>query len=125
MKHEIAERWVAALRSGQYKQTKSVLYDGAGFCCLGVLCELAVSAGIAELVRGPEGEWEGYEYRYGVLGDLDFETLPEVVRTWAGIASNDGVFGDSDFDNLTHLNDSQGYDFNQIADVIEREIDVL
>lgn len=33
--------WVNALRSGEYKQTRETLYDGAGYCCLGVLCKVA------------------------------------------------------------------------------------
>lgn len=33
--------WLQALRSGNFKQTKRTLSDGAGgFCCLGVLCEV-------------------------------------------------------------------------------------
>lgn len=33
--------WLQALRSGDYKQTRRRLSDGAGgFCCLGVLCEI-------------------------------------------------------------------------------------
>lgn len=33
--------WTQALRSGNFKQTKRMLSDGAGgFCCLGVLCEV-------------------------------------------------------------------------------------
>lgn len=36
---EIKRKWVAALESGEYKQTQNRLYDPAtkGFCCLGVL----------------------------------------------------------------------------------------
>jgi len=33
--------WTAALRSGDYEQCQDVLNDGGGFCCLGVLCEIA------------------------------------------------------------------------------------
>lgn len=34
-----AEKWLAALRSGEYKQAKRTLYDleDGGYCCLGVL----------------------------------------------------------------------------------------
>ncbi|HET8686480.1 MAG TPA: hypothetical protein VFM18_07425, partial [Methanosarcina sp.] len=30
------EKWVAALRSGEYEQTTDYLNAGSGFCCLGV-----------------------------------------------------------------------------------------
>lgn len=39
MDKELRDRWIAALRSGNYKQTANVLKDDKGFCCLGVLLE--------------------------------------------------------------------------------------
>lgn len=40
MKKDIAMKWVEALRSGKYKQTRGTLKNNEGFCCLGVLCEI-------------------------------------------------------------------------------------
>lgn len=42
MNPEVKAQWVAALRSGKYKQgPRRVLNDGeGGWCCLGVLCDL-------------------------------------------------------------------------------------
>ena len=34
-------KWVAALLSGDYKQTAGHLRDSAGFCCLGVACDIS------------------------------------------------------------------------------------
>ena len=45
MKPEIKKQWVQALRSGEYKQGRGQLKQGATFCCLGVLCDLAVQSG--------------------------------------------------------------------------------
>lgn len=40
MNPEVKERWVAALRSGKYRQTRGTLNEGdVSFCCLGVLCD--------------------------------------------------------------------------------------
>ena len=49
MNKELKKKWVEALRSGDYKQTKGYLQVTdpglciypVGFCCLGVLCEVA------------------------------------------------------------------------------------
>lgn len=41
MDNELKSQWVAALRSGKYKQTQGTLKDSTGFCCLGVLREIA------------------------------------------------------------------------------------
>ncbi|MFO0452755.1 MAG: hypothetical protein ACK52I_29555, partial [Pseudomonadota bacterium] len=44
MKKEIAKLWVAALRSGKYKQGRHALHsikdNNETFCCLGVLCDI-------------------------------------------------------------------------------------
>ena len=39
---EIKKRLIVALRSGDYKQTRGALCEDGGYCCLGVLCELAM-----------------------------------------------------------------------------------
>lgn len=33
--------WIDALESGEYQQAQTVLHDGTGYCCLGVLCRVA------------------------------------------------------------------------------------
>lgn len=42
MDANIKKRWVQALRSGKYNQTREELVNQDGFCCLGVLCALYV-----------------------------------------------------------------------------------
>jgi hypothetical protein len=50
MDKDIKEKWVKALRSGEYKQTRHVLRDDDGHCGLGVLCAVQ---GIADRqIRG-------------------------------------------------------------------------
>lgn len=41
MDKKLKTKWVKALRSGKYRQTNGVLKDKAGFCCLGVLRDVA------------------------------------------------------------------------------------
>ncbi len=35
---ELQEKWLAELESGKHKQAKRYLFDGCGYCCLGVAC---------------------------------------------------------------------------------------
>lgn len=42
---EVYDLWIAALESGDYKQTTDVLKSNEDFCCLGVLCDLAIKDG--------------------------------------------------------------------------------
>ena len=43
MDPELKAKWVAALRSGEYKQGRDVLHNNKSntYCCLGVLCRVA------------------------------------------------------------------------------------
>lgn len=35
--NNLARKWISALKSGKYKQTKGCLHNKEGYCCLGVL----------------------------------------------------------------------------------------
>jgi hypothetical protein len=50
MKKEIRDRWVTALRSGEYEQGIARFERGGRFCCLGVLCDV-----IGEPPNSPSG----------------------------------------------------------------------
>lgn len=139
MNRDIAQRWVDALRSGDYEQGKERLArkgaDGkTKFCCLGVLCEIALADGIVER-KSYDGDEDTY---YRTVGDADDESctsLPLAVREWAGLGWRPGgvvdpqitseVYTDGDGyecpASFVDLNDSAGYTFAQIADVIERD----
>lgn len=118
MKREIRDKWVAALRSGEYKQGTSVLRrshpGGDTFCCLGVLCDLAEKEGIisSEIKVDAFGE---PMYYYGAYDAF----LPGPVRVWSGVGEAPSPFADSEHNTLVYLNDEAGYNFNEIADVIE------
>lgn len=120
MNPEIKTRWVAALRSGKYKQGRRVLNrNDQEFCCLGVLCELAVEDGIVTKVPfHPEGATTPMDYRGPTdpNSDNDRNTtlVPDAVQQWAGVRLNPGVNGRP----LSSMNDN-GMDFNTIADYIE------
>ena len=113
MKKEIAEKWVAALRSGEYKQHRGGLANRkrTKHCCLGVLCETAIKEGVEMLV----------EVRSEMPNDMYFEdatgALPYSVQKWAGMKSSHGLLNDSLA--LTSINDELRKDFGFIADTIE------
>lgn len=118
MKEKIAKKWVAALRSGNYKQTDGTLRDATGFCCLGVLCNLHAETHPKTAAK----QTSLYEY----MGEQ--ASLPEKVVKWAEMYDEDGhrrdgvklkIIGMSErFSSLSSANDD-GASFLEIADYIE------
>ena len=106
-REEVVKRWVAALRSGEYKQTQGQLWSGDGFCCLGVLCDLAAKDG------GPQ--WEGCRF-------AGSSAHPEPAM-WNWVVGGDqGRDASTISDRLVEANDSQLQTFKQIASIIEGEL---
>lgn len=127
MKKEIADKWVAALRSGEYKQGTQRLhalidfFDNGrdvqkGHCCLGVLCEVAIKDGL---------EIERDAVDTSVYYDDQDEDLPHSVMEFTGIRTRIGelVIDGSD-EALAGLNDA-GMSFTEIADIIEKHWEKL
>jgi hypothetical protein len=113
---EIARLWSAALRSGKYRQGRDYLAktDADGvvrYCCLGVLCELAIQAGV-ELTR-----------RVTATGTVSYDncqgTLPGVVVRWADLESDNPRLGVA---TAVRLNDDQRVSFERIADVVDKHL---
>ena len=147
MKRDIAEKWVAALRSGEYRQGVGLLQapNTKEFCCLGVLCELAIKDGVP--VRREAAD-DSVKYVCDPIED-PFDSLSKhlcysatrLVRevvVWAGMNSSHGgnlpedSYPDPRYDesdemyllDLVMLND-QGYSFKDIANVIEEHYEAL
>ena len=128
MHKNIMEKWVQALRSGEYKQGSGVLHNTSNntYCCLGVLCDIYQQEG-NKFNSVSEGNWgvetgNGWENIPATFFDDRPDVLPEVVMRWADISCSAGSFDD---DTLTTLNDDCGYTFDEIATVIEKEVEYL
>lgn len=112
MKQEVKEKWVAALRSGDYQQGTQKLNKDGKYCCLGVLCELAVNEGICK-----SKEESGITY-YDSASNLP----PFSVKVWAGWDGES--FGNPEINHycLSDWNDKELLSFNEIADLIEKHL---
>ena len=123
MNKEIAKLWVAALRSGKYKQGRGYLHsikdDNETFCCLGVLCDLYQQDRRKKKKKGLfVNKTKPTRIEYGHMGGV----LPLEVQDWASIDSSVGHAGAQ---SLARLNDHLGYDFKRIAKFIEANVEVL
>lgn len=132
-------RWIAALRSGEYKQGESFLCSEGRYCCLGVACEvyqqqgpggLTVESKLRLVDVNPKIELH-VTYFNG-----EAATLPLEVMNWLGLRAVNGLFSyDMTQTSLTQLNDGTGggdtvdappqlppvkMNFEQIADFVEK-----
>lgn len=125
MNNEIKQRWLSALRSGEYEQAKGALRRAkGGFCCLGVLCDLWLKE------KGQEWQTEGFDPVDQVYFDLECPTcegtgdlLPIEVQEWAGLSEMNPTLPAHKYSqqSIAGLNDS-GWSFGEIANVIEAEL---
>jgi hypothetical protein len=114
--------WVAALRSGEYRQTDAALNkDDKSFCCLGVACEVAMKHGISLKKEPAVGQASVTTTAMAYDGSDDY--LPTAVRKWLGIAHRDPLLEKDDFGykRTAAVCNDEGYDFLEIADLIEKK----
>ncbi len=124
MNKEIKEKWLKALRSGEYKQGRGYLRKESGdedrYCCLGVLAKECLG-----------GEWvkkdslginfrqlsdSVWVYRDNFSGECRWGSFPKSVTDHLEIKDPEWI------DYLTDMNDNRYMDFDQIADWIERNL---
>jgi hypothetical protein len=98
---EFKDRWVKALRSGEYRQTTGTLYDPRMncYCCLGVSCKVA---GIDDIKD------RGFINPDDFEGSTIHDAVPPLIHGTEGVPKV-----------LSILNDD-GVSFETIAEVIEK-----
>ncbi len=99
-------KWVDALRSGKYKQTRSALRYGDAYCCLGVACDVL---GDGKWDATPMVDWWEFWFSDGQRKAGD---LPPSMLDRLGLSTDDQRV-------LMDLNDN-GVSFDAIATHIER-----
>lgn len=106
---EFAQKWVDALRSGEYEQCKDSLHNGVGYCCLGVA---GICAGIDkdELLM----KIRFCRYEDPVLLKTDLIPIQLCFQSVNGLDVK-----------LSDLNDLLGKNFCEIADWIEENVNFI
>lgn len=108
MDSELKQKWVEALRSGEYKQGRKALRDkGNCWCCLGVLCDVS---GMGHWIEDKYFDWD-----YAVGDQMRCDFLPPALGDKVGLDSVAQT-------QLTRLNDEAGMSFPEIADYIEKNL---
>lgn len=119
MKPELKSQWIEALRSGKYLQKRGALRKvsasgSVGYCCLGVLCEVA-------------GHNPDAQFNFGFISSKTAESLglpvageEEITRFVNGGGLVDDM-PNSSFQLLAAGRNDRGWTFEQIADWIAQQ----
>jgi hypothetical protein len=111
---DLQEKWLQALESGEWKQADGVLFDGEGYCCLGVACRLVDDKHPALALEG-----DGYSVGWSEDGASNQQTAPPDVQSGLLLKTPNGDFVGRRFwlrghPSLTDANDN-GASFPEIA----------
>lgn len=117
MEPELKSKWVAALRSGEYRQGKDALHKDGAYCCIGVLCKVAgadMSGQEHDIInRDEDGEWASRANPTAWFDEGLFTEDEELGSLGAHFGIGSKVEG-----MLIDMNDSKGRSFHEIADWI-------
>lgn len=115
MRPELKQKWIDALRSGNYSQGEAFLRDNNdNFCCLGVLCDVADA-----------GEWQidnndtYFVFDGWQLDDVLNEDALEYFQLDEPIA--DGLMALNDGSYCRWIGYAKKLSFAEIADIIEAD----
>lgn len=129
MTNPIRAKWLDALRSGNYVQTRGTLHEnipsGDAYCALGVLLYVALGNETPEEPLLTSTEIDEALKTAGVAARLTLRP-DSPVRSRAVAESTLPEFLEQDFDEgvdlyIIDLNDSYGLSFGVIADLVEEE----
>ena len=96
MDQTIKKQWIKALHEPKVKQTTGILYDGHGYCCLGVLRKV-MNPNDSSSLDGQTTELTDKQLKKAGLNHVQCNTLIE-------------------------LNDTYGYSFKDIAHYISEHL---
>lgn len=111
MHKNVKEKWIAALRSGKYKQGRNNLNNNGAYCCLGVLCEVYLeNCDEPKIEKRTEIGYDNLVFYGGWSAGL-----PDEVHVWSGLSNLSPS-------QLIYLNDKANKSFAEIADYIEEKL---
>lgn len=132
MKQEIVDIWIPALESGEYPKTTGALRiinddipERAGYCCLGVLCDLYIKETgnggwiIRKFILGGS---QAQVVQFQIKGEKDLYTgnLPKQVLIWAGMYDSSGHIRYTNTV-LANVNDNTP-DFTEVVKLIRENV---
>jgi len=119
MNEEVKNKWIEALRSGDYEQGRCAMHRGDTFCCLGVLCDVHRKEQLES--RGESDAWVEETWEENLSYYHASTILPAEVSRWAGFNSTNPTIEINEKTNTIATHNDTGQSFEVIADAIEKQ----
>lgn len=119
---ELKDKWLTALRSGEYSQTTGTLRDENGMCCLGVLCDIIDPTGWCGNPEDVAYDNQKHSLGHIVYGEHFFDEIMAKPKDLYSLLPVNYV-------ELVNRNDGHAYyephNFSEMADWIEDNVPVV
>jgi hypothetical protein len=124
---EFTKEWLTALRSGKYEQTSGSLYNiqDQGYCCIGVAAKIKYPL---HYLKNKSNKYAGVlqgnkksilqENKKSICSDTKYK-LSKIPQELKG-----NVHANNFVSQLVNLNDDEGYSFEEIAEWIEKNVEL-
>lgn len=117
LEKEFGTKWLAALRSGKFKQGSQYLKSEDGYCCLGVACAITMpSANLKDahfIISKKDVDANTCSERELISTKL-YDSIPELLRGDCNLFARQ----------VSEMND-EGVPFEEIADWIEQNVELV
>lgn len=123
MDRHIKERWIEALRSGQYKQGTGLMRNSQNeFCALGVLCDVYVRDGLGSWEKPTPDATHPDSWQMHAPYSVESEMFPPTaVARWAGFEDRMPFLHTDDGPEPVYVLNDNGVSFELLADLIEAD----
>lgn len=130
MTQEDKNKWIEALKSGEYRQGTDGLHIEDSYCCLGVLCDISKKGGWSKDVDGKyvykDSSNGGYlpraiaeDFDITLKGHIFYDSLTEPLQIKFRDNKERILGTEKSVVSLAVINDSEKLSFVKIAEIIE------
>ena len=116
-------KWIEALRSGKYKQSKLSLQSAEGFCCLGVACDIFIPQDKkvlnGEFLAGGFPDFQTHAPDWLKYINNDFASKTLIVNECYQSTSLSNMNDDLSIRDADLYNNNLSMNFDEIADMIQ------
>jgi hypothetical protein len=116
MNQDLLKKWIQALRSGEYKQGRNFLNREDEFCASGVLCDVYAKE------NGIKWKKSRYDNKNNEILGMSRVIPKKIKKLLMDEDESLTILYDGQERQINYLNDHETLSFEEIADMLERQL---